>query len=203
MKNIILLLISSVALVSCTSNVDLAIDNPTEKSIIVKVDTLSVEIPAKEVVWVEMGKGEHEITLEDNSKTKYNFTQSSYFLNPTRNEYLKAEEFYGSPVYQNSYTHTIPTKKVSYYGMEMDGNFDVVKDLINPISWDYGPREALPEMLEMEEQYAVVTKLYDFEEILSIMRQEAEPTEESNTEVSSEPQETSIEEVTISAPASK
>lgn len=171
MKKAFILLVTSIFLLSCSSNVDLAIDNPTDQSIIVKVDTLTVEIPAKEVVWVEMGEGEHSITLEDNSVTKYNFTESTYFVNPTKSEYLKSEEFYGNPVYQNNYAHAIPNKKVTFYGIEMEGNFDVVKELINPVTWDYGPRETLPEMLEMdaEDQYEIITKLYDFKELIDTM----------------------------------
>ena len=172
MKNLLLLFAASLALYSCGSgSVDLAIDNPTDHSIIVKVDTLSVEVPAKEVVWVEMGKGEHQITLEDDTKTKYNFTEAAYLLNPTKNEYLKTEEFYGSEIYQKSFAHQLPNKAIEFYGMPLEGNFDVVKELINPISWDYGPREVLPEMIEMEEQYEVLIKLYDFNEFVDIINQ--------------------------------
>ena len=175
MKKIILLFAASFALYSCGSgSVDLAIDNPTDQSIIVKVDTLTVEVPAKEVVWVEMGKGEHEITLEDDTKTKFDFTEAAYLLNPTKNEYLKTEEFYGSTIHQNSFAHQLPKKSIEYYGMPLDGNFDVVRNLINPISWDYGPREVLPEMLEMEGEYEVVIKLHDFNEFSEIINQEFE-----------------------------
>ena len=175
MKKIIFLIAASFALHSCGSgSVDLAIDNPSEQSVIVKVDTLSVEIPAKEVVWVEMGKGEHQITLEDDSKTKFNFTEDAYMLNPTKNQYLKTEEFYGSQAFQNSFAHQLPKKSIEYYGMPLDGNFDVVKDLINPISWDYGPREVLPEMIEMEGDYEVLLKLYDVNEFSDIVNETVE-----------------------------
>lgn len=173
--NKILLFFAAFALYSCGSgSVDLAIDNPTDQSIIVKVDTLTVAIPAKEVVWVEMGKGEHEITLEDDSKTKFNFTESAYMLNPTKSEYLKTEEFYGSPALQNNFAHQLPKKSIEYYGMPLEGNFGVVSNLINPISWDYGPREVLPEMIEMDGDYEILLKLYDVNEFAEIINSEVE-----------------------------
>ena len=58
--------------------------------------------------------------------------------------------------------------------MPLDGNFDVVKDLINPISWDYGPREVLPEMIEMEGDYEVLLKLYDVNEFSDIVNETVE-----------------------------
>lgn len=172
MKTIVLFFALSLALFSCSSNnVDLAIDNPTDMSIIVKVDTLTVEIPANEVVWVEMGKGEHTITLEDGSVTKFNFTEAAYMLNPTKSEYLKFEEFFGSAAYQNMYTHRIPSQTVNFYGMELEGNYEVIKDLINPITWEYGPREELPSMIETEENYEVMLKLMDVNEFIKLMEQ--------------------------------
>lgn len=172
MKTIVLFFALSLTLLSCSDNlVDLAIDNPTDMSIIVKIDTLTVEIPANEVVWVEMGKGEHTVTLEDDSKTVFNFTEKAYMLNPTISQYLKFEEFYGSALYENSYSHRIPSQSVEFYGMPLEGNYDVVKDLINPITWDYGPREVLPEMVETEENYEVLIKLMDINEFANMLNQ--------------------------------
>lgn len=179
MKRILLIFALSFLLFSCGGNsVDLAIDNPTRHSVIVKVDTLTVEIPAQEVVWVEMGKGKHTITLEDDSVTEFDFTAKAYMLNPTKNEYLKFEEFYGSPAYQNSYASRVPHKEVTFYGIPFEGNYEVIKDLINPITWDYGPREALPEMVETEDEYEVLVKLMDYYEFVEMLGQYQEYEEE-------------------------
>ncbi len=179
MKTIVLLFTLSLALFSCSSNnVDLAIDNPTDMSIIVKVDTLTVEIPANEVVWVEMGKGEHSITLEDGQVTKFNFQEAAYMLNPTKSEYLKFEEFFGSAIYESSYTSKIPYQKVNYYGLELEGNYEIIKELINPISWEYGPREELPSMIETDANYEVMAKLLDVNEFIKLMQQNLPETDE-------------------------
>ena len=73
-KYLVLLALPTLLLSSCSQTVDLAIDNPTKFDIEIMVDTLRVSVPPKEVVWVEMGPGEHKLTLENDSVIKYNFT---------------------------------------------------------------------------------------------------------------------------------
>lgn len=184
MKKLIFIALLTLTLGSCSSNVDLAIDNPSSEAIVVKIDTLLVEVPAKEVVWVEMGKGEHQVTLDNDSIVKFDFQQQAYMLNPTLSEYIMMEEYYGSPAYQNLAASTIPKKKVTFLGIELEGNYEVVKNLINPVKWEYGPREALPEMIEVEEgdNYTLITKLYDTMEILSMMGQNDSSYDETNAE---------------------
>ncbi|WP_445455899.1 hypothetical protein [Flavobacterium sp. HNIBRBA15423] len=180
MKNLIFITLLTLTLGSCSSNVDLAIDNPSSEAIIVKIDTLLVEVPAKEVVWVEMGKGEHQVTLENDSIVKFDFQQEAYMLNPTLSEYIMMEEYYGSPAFQNSAVSTIPNKKITFLGIELEGNYEVVKNLITPVKWEYGPREVLPEMIEIEEgdNYTLLTKLYDTLEILNMMGQDTSSSDE-------------------------
>jgi len=165
-----------VLLTACGSGVDLAIDNPTNKPVTVKVDTLEVEIPAQEVVWVEMGKGDHQITLENDSVVKFNFTAPVYMVNPTLSQYLETEEYYGSQSAYNTYNMFSAAKKkdsVDYMGFRFPGNYAVVKDLINPITWDYGPRETLPQTVEIDsyEGYAVLKKLMSPQEFFKLMRE--------------------------------
>lgn len=171
MRNLFLFFSLTVLFASCSSNVDLAIDNPTSTSIIVKVDTLTVEIPANEVVWVEMGKGEHTITLENDSVIKFNFQDKRYFINPTLSEYLMMEEVYGSQIYATLHNYRLPSKAVTYYGLELDGYYDVIKDVISPITWDYGPREELPGMIEIEDGSSTssLIKLYDIREVIELL----------------------------------
>lgn len=171
-KLLILSILSTIFLTSCGSNgVDLAIDNPTDFSIEVVVDTLRVVVPSKEVVWVEMGKGEHQITLENDSIIKHNFTEPVYMINPTLSEYLLSDEYYGPEMYQDSYPAAIPNKEVVFLGIPMEGNYDVVSDVINKVTWDYGPREALPEMVEVDadEAYTSLVKAYDAKEFIELM----------------------------------
>ncbi|QLG46450.1 hypothetical protein [Costertonia aggregata] len=160
--------------VSCGNSVDLAIDNPTDRPIQLKVDSLEVEIPAKEVVWVEMGKGQHQITLQNDSIVNFDFNQSVYMVNPTLSEYLLTEEYYGSNAYYQTYelTAAMRKKSVTYLGIEFEGNYDVVKALINPVTWDYGPRETLPEVVQVEEgdNYTVLKKLLGPQEFIDMVQ---------------------------------
>ncbi len=172
MKNLFLIATLAALLTSCSSNVDLAIDNPGDFPLIVTIDTLTVEVPPREVVWVEMGQGSHTVTLENDSTVTYNFTERMYMLNPTMSEYLKSEEFYGSDMSESQAAHVIPHQTVTFLGMPLEGNFDVIRELINPITWDCGPREELPEMVEMDadESYVVLTKIYDQTEFINLIQ---------------------------------
>lgn len=170
-KLFILSFLSAVFFTSCSDTVDLAIDNPTEFSVEVVVDTLRVVVPPKEVVWVEMGKGEHQLTLENDSIIKFNFTAEVYMVNPSLSEYLLADEYYGPELYQDSYASTLTNKEVTFLGIPMEGNYDVVNDVINEVTWDYGPRESLPEMVEVDsdESYTSLVKAYDPQEFMALM----------------------------------
>jgi hypothetical protein len=152
-----------VILTSCSNSVDLAIDNPTQMDVTIKVDTLEVVIPPREVVWVEMGKGKHTITLQNDSTVEFDFTQDVYMVNPTLTEYLQYEQIYGDATSATMFSNMTAKTKVTYLGMELEGNYAVIKDLINPITWDYGPREALPEMVEMDEdeRFTTLVKITD------------------------------------------
>lgn len=159
MKKLVLIIFTLI-LASCSSNVDLAIDNPSKNPVLIKVDSLEVEIPGKDVVWVEMGKGKHTLTIGD-SIVKFNFQKSLYMINPLMTEYLQYNEYYGM-----GDPYIAPSKdSVNYLGvMNFPANeYKVVKDLINPVTWDYGPREVLPEMIEVDatESYSRISKLLD------------------------------------------
>lgn len=171
-KLFILSVLSTLLLTSCVGNtVDLAIDNPTEFSLEVVVDTLRVVVPAKEVVWVEMGKGEHQITLENDSIIKHNFTESVYMINPSLSEYLVYDQYYGPEMFADNFASTIPKKEVTFLGMPLEGNYDVMSNVINKVTWDYGPRESLPEMVETDadESYTSLVKVYDSREFIEMM----------------------------------
>jgi len=173
MKRFLLLSIFSILLfTSCSSNVSLAIDNPTKFSVEIVVDTLRVIVPPKEVVWVEMGLGEHQLTLENDSIIKYNFTESVYMVNPSLSEYLVSDEYYGPEMFSSNFASTIPSKEVTYLGIPLEGNYDVIKDVINKVTWDYGPRESLPEMVEVDadESYTSLVKVYDPREFIDMMQ---------------------------------
>ncbi len=176
---LIVCLLFAACLCSCSSNVDLAIDNPTEEPIIVTIDTLMVEVPGREVVWVEMGKGEHQVTLANDSVVRFNFTEEMYMLNPTQTEYLMFEQFYGNQMFMGQHVSTIPKQTVNYLGIELEGNYAVVKGLIVPITWDYGPREALPQTVEIdsEDQYATFVKISDPIELVNELQQSSEAAE--------------------------
>jgi hypothetical protein len=173
MKNsFILLFFVAVLFSSCSSKVDLAIDNPTKFDVEITVDTLRVIVPPKEVVWVEMGPGEHQLTLENDSIIKYNFTEPVYMINASLSEYLVTSEYYGSSEYQSMFEAAQPSKEVTYLGIPMEGNYSVITDVVNKVTWDYGPREALPEMVEVDagEMFTTLVKVYDPREFIDMMQ---------------------------------
>lgn len=180
----ILLSLAALSLFSCSNNVDLAIDNPSNNPIVVKIDTLTVEVGPREVAWGEMGQGEHQITLENDSIVKFNFTEEMYMLNPTLTEYLMTEEFYGDEMSQMTYQSSLPKKTITFLGTEIDGNYDVIKGLINPVKWDVGPREELPEMVEMDadEAYTTLLKIYDSVEFINLIQSSYSAEEAATTE---------------------
>jgi plastocyanin len=180
----ILLSLAALSLFSCSNNVDLAIDNPSNNPIVVKIDTLTVEVGPRDVAWVEMGQGEHQITLENDSIVKFNFTEEMYMLNPTLTEYLMTEEFYGDEMSQMTYQSSLPKKTITFLGTEIDGNYDVIKGLINPVKWDVGPREELPEMVEMDadEAYTTLLKIYDSVEFINLIQSSYSAEEAATTE---------------------
>lgn len=153
--------------------IDLAVDNPTDSPITVTIDQLSIEVPPREVVWVEMGKGEHTVTLEDGSTHPFDYTSGAYFLNPTQSEYLVTEEFFGGGADQMSYALSNPDRTVVYMGMEIEGRYEVVKDLVSKVTWDVGAREQMPESVQADEDenYVVMKKLIGPSEFMDQIRQ--------------------------------
>ncbi len=166
------LFICSVLFSSCSDNVDLVIDNPTTSAIEITVDTLRFIVPPKEMVWLEIGKGEHQLTLENDSIIMFNFTESVYMINPSLSEYLVSDEYYGPEMYSDNFTSKIPKKEVIFLGISMVGNYEVILDVITTVTWDYGPRETLPEKVEVDEDklYTGLVKVYDPIEFMDMMQ---------------------------------
>lgn len=162
------------------SSVDLAIDNPTERALTVSVDDLHVDVPPNEVIWVEMGKGEHVITLEDGSEHPYNFEKRAYMLNPTMSEYLVTESFFGTEASRVEYELKSPKKTVEFMGIEFEGNYDVVNELISEVTWDIGAREAVPMSVEADADatYVVIKKLMSTPEFYAQIRESLQETVE-------------------------
>ncbi|WP_306641189.1 hypothetical protein [Sanyastnella coralliicola] len=173
MNRIILFLFVAVGLASCGPDlVAVAVDNPTNDYIEVSIDSLNVEIPPRDVAWVEMGHGVHVITVPGEEPVEFDFVQDMYMMNPSHSEYIMYEEIYGT---MGAFaTSSIPEQTVNFLGMEFDGPYKVIGELVNPIEWDYGPRETTPEVIEVDasESYASLLKLADEEEFLMMMMAE-------------------------------
>ncbi|WP_179006649.1 hypothetical protein [Winogradskyella forsetii] len=172
MKNLVLLsILTIVFLTSCSDEVHLAIDNPTEFSIVVVIDTLKYTVPPKDVVRLEIPKGEHQITLENDSIIKHNFIHKAYMINPSFSEYLLSYEYYGPKRFQDTYTSKLTNKEVRFIGITLEGNYDIFSDVINKVTWDYGPREPLPKKVEIDEgkSYTSILKVYDSNEFMELM----------------------------------
>ena len=184
MKNLLLASVALLLFTACGNNVDVAVDNPTSTPIMVTIDTLTFEVPAEEVVWVEMGKGSHTVKLEGQDDVAFDFSQSAYMLNPTMSEYLVVKEFYGDQASYANYelASSINKKTVNFMGMELEGDYSVVNQLVNPVTWEIGPRESLPEVVEVEagQSYTTVSKLMSGQEFWQQVMQAAQdmPSEE-------------------------
>ena len=181
MKKVLYLAACVMFMASCSSNtVDLAIDNPTDAPVSLYVDSLYVEVPPMEIVWVEMGKGEHTIRLSDTS-VKFNFQETEYMINPTRSEYLLTEELYGTP---GLAAGTMPSKTVSFYGIPLTGSYDVFKDVVIPVKWEYGPRQEVPGVVEVDEDenFASLTKLNDINDFKKLLGTDVESFTEDSPE---------------------
>ena len=67
-------------------------------------------------------------------------------------------------------------------GMELEGDYSVVNQLVNPVTWEIGPRESLPEVVEVEagQSYTTVSKLMSGQEFWQQVMQAAQdmPSEE-------------------------
>jgi len=173
MRKLSPLLIVMVAILSaCSSKVDVAVDNPSKEEVSMYIDSLHVVVPPKEVVWVEMGKGSHSVTVDGEEPVDYDFQKKFYMLNPTQSEYLMYEEIYGTGMV----TSIIPSQPVTYMGLDLgEMEMQVVKDLVNEVTWDYGPRETLPEMIEYYEgDRPTLVKLMDYNEFFEAMSQAAD-----------------------------
>lgn len=166
----ILLFLSVVLLTSCKDNVELTFDNPTKNILTLKLDTLSVTIPSKDLLKIEIEKGEHQLILENDSVIKFNFTDLEYFINPSLSEYLVSEEYFGPEQFAENFISKISRKEVSFLGMTLHGNYDIIKDAIHRVTWDFGPREILPKKVDVEEDqtYASRIKVYDVDEFMDV-----------------------------------
>ncbi|NRB60515.1 MAG: hypothetical protein HRU50_11335 [Winogradskyella sp.] len=174
-KFFILSILALTVLTSCDRTVDLAIDNPTKFELEITVDTLRVMVPPKDVVWVEMGPGEHQLTLENDSIIKFNFQESVYMINASQSEYLVSTEYYGTHPYENPMYPGMKnplSKEVTFLGFPLEGEYEVITDVINKVTWDYGPRESLPEMIEMDssDSYDTLKKVYDPREFMDMLQ---------------------------------
>lgn len=183
MKYLLILLTTAIFVTSCNSTIDMAIDNPSNDYLYVKIDSLEVEVPPKNVVWVEFGKGKHTVSTRD-TIVEFNFTESSYMLNPIMTEYLQYKEYYGNQYFSPSESKNA----VNYLGIELTGDYQVVNKLINPVTWDCGPRETLPEMIEVEsgDSYAYLTKLMDPNEFIQVIQSEMQQYESQDPEQNKE-----------------
>jgi len=162
-KKVFYLCFTVLLAVGCRSKaVNLGIDNPTGVKVSLYIDSLYVEVPPTEIVWVEMGKGIHEIKLADTSLL-FDFSQDEYMINPTRSEYLLTGEELGSP---GPDVPKYPAKKVNYSGYPLTGNYEVLNNIILPVRWKYGPRQDIPAELYADDEPRIIYKLNDFNDFM-------------------------------------
>jgi len=81
------------------NTINLVIDNPTNMILEMSMDSLNVDLPSMDTVNLNISKGEHRLVLANDSVIRFNFTEPTYFINPSLSNYLITEEYYGPEKY--------------------------------------------------------------------------------------------------------
>ncbi|MDN3492104.1 hypothetical protein [Winogradskyella bathintestinalis] len=151
------------------NTINLVIDNPTNMIIEMSMDSLNVDVPSMHTVNLNISKGEHRLVLANDSVIRFNFTEPTYFINPSLSNYLITEEYYGPEEYLENRNTKIPKQEVSFSGITLNGNYKIISNVINNVNWDYGPRELLPKALEINDDiaYTSAIKVFDAKEFIN------------------------------------
>jgi len=61
-------------------------------------------------------------------------------------------------------------------GLELEGQYTIVEDLISQVTWDVGARESMPESIQADadSDYVILKKLMDPNEFMQMVRAEFE-----------------------------
>lgn len=173
MKNILYAVFFIATFASCSSSVDVGVYNTSDMPMSVKIDTLLVEVLPQELVWLEMGEGEHSLEMPDGKKQTIMFTANENLLNIAGGRFLLSRESYSAE--SDIATQSAVKETLLYGGQELEapkGDYKILDGLIIPVTWQYWPSQKTPEFLEIEDgDPTYVYKLRDSTEFVSEMNQ--------------------------------
>ena len=142
-------LLLSLVLFGCSSDINFTIDNPTAEPVVVNIDDQTYSLAPNSEQAIELAAGPHTIESPAIGKQRfmvYSIMEEGSLINPTLSDYVMVTERYFTEERLNS-GHNLTThysKKIILDGVPFDGELDHFNDLFIDTKWRYGPREELP-----------------------------------------------------------
>lgn len=169
-KFLSLAFLSLVVLSGCSSffKVQVFIDNPSEKEMIVNFDNKTYTILPEEYLKLRLVKGEHYIEARQNDELIYegtvsitqsglvNLTQANYVVH--KELYLKDQERYSEFAEEELDLRDVEVGDKTYQHVDF---IVFEEEIFIPNNWDYNFNESLPaEIKTGSGDFAIVSKLY-------------------------------------------
>jgi hypothetical protein len=152
MKNsipLVFILMISLLLGACSSNnVDFVIDNPTNRTLKVRIDDQTYSIKPHQDQALTLSAGRHLIETERTGKLSFLVYANGKgcLVNPTLSPYLVVNEVYATND-ESAKGFRPLEKKIELEGIEYTGPFDLNDDLFIEKNWSYGAHENFPEQI--------------------------------------------------------
>lgn len=135
------------------------LDNPTDKSITIKIDDQSYEIAPGELKHIDGKKGKHKFTATDGKVVDIEITEPS-LINCTNETYVLQQVEYSISGTSNNLPET---KKIEVKGQKYEGNFEVFTGVVIPHgNINYNVVTPLKDEVEFtgSDNYIIVNKMY-------------------------------------------
>lgn len=145
------ILLAALLLSACgESSQTFVLDNPTDAPITLSLDGQKHEIPANNSSELELAPGAHTLSNEKLGEVRFIVYAGGKgaLINPTLSDYIIANQVYVTDDSKLSNFGQLKNK-VALDGVEFIGPFWQSHDLFIANAWDFGPREAFPETMEV------------------------------------------------------
>ena len=166
-KNPILLLL--ILLSSCTTKV--LIDNPTDLDITVSVDGKDYMVAAYESQSVDLKKATVNVTSKDEEGNEFMNEDVEItgegVLNATNSTYVIWNDIYCSPEDYERLKVNLDLKDIVIVNEKEyeEIDFTVLEDAFIPKNWNYGLDEIFPDSVDLVNDYAIKSKIYNVQEL--------------------------------------
>ncbi|MDL5595900.1 hypothetical protein QS468_24500 [Bacillus subtilis] len=145
------ILLAALLLSACgESSQTFLLDNPTNAPITLSLDGQTHEIPANTSSELKLAPGAHELRNEKLGEVRFIVYAGGKgaLINPTLSDYIIANQIYVTDESKLSSFGQLKNK-VALDGVEFIGPFWQSHDLFIANAWNFGPREAFPETMEL------------------------------------------------------